>query len=223
MIKLVAFDWNGTILADTNAVVAGDNAVLKYFGRKRTTLKEVQKKFIMPIRNFYIAMGLNPKALDRNSDKMWSIFLKAYEPLENKCRSRSGAKSVLQFLQNNKIKTIIFSNHMVQHIQKQLKRLNIYNYVDKILARELDDVSHLHIKSKDKKISELVNKLKIKPKEVLVVGDTDEEVDIAKFFGYYSAALTGGNTSTPRLKATNPDYLIHNLKDLKKIIQKLHY
>jgi pyrophosphatase PpaX len=167
-------------------------------------------------------MGLNPKALDRNPDKMWSIFMNAYEPLENKCRSRTGAKSVLQFLQNNKIMTVIFSNHMTHHIQKQLKRLAIYSYVDKILARGLNDVSHLHIKSKDKKISGLIRKLKIKPKQVLVVGDTDEEVDIAKFFGYYSAALTGGNTSTPRLRATNPDYLIHNLKDLKQIINKLN-
>lgn len=222
MIKLVAFDWNGTILADTNAIVAGDNAVLKYFGRKNTTLKEVQDKFTIPVKNFYIAMGLNPKILDKNPDKMWSIFQNAYEPLENKCRSRAGAKLILQFLKNNGIKAVIFSNHMIQHIQKQLKRLNIYNYIDTILARELNDSSHFHIKSKDKKISELVHKLTIKPKEVLIVGDTDEEIDIAKFFGYYSIALTGGNTSTPRLRAMKPDFLIHNLKDLKQIIIKLN-
>lgn len=222
MIKLVAFDWNGTILADTNAVVAGDNAVLKYFGRKKTTLKEVQDKFTIPIRNFYVAMRLDPKVLDRNPDKMWSIFQNAYEPLENKCRSRAGAKLILQFLKDNGIKAVIFSNHMVKHIQKQLKRLNIDNYVDEILARDIDDVSHLHIKSKDKKISELVRKLKIKPREVLIVGDTDEEIDIAKFFGYYSVALTGGNTSTPRLKTMKPDFLIHNLKDLKQIISNIN-
>jgi phosphoglycolate phosphatase-like HAD superfamily hydrolase len=222
MIKLVAFDWNGTILADTKAIVAGDNAVLKYFGRRKTTLKEVQKKFIMPIRDFYIALHLDPKQLDKNPDKMWSIFAKAYEPLENKCRTRSGVKDILQYLQYNKIRTVIFSNHIIPHIHKQLHRLNIYSYVDRILARPLHDVSHLHIKSKDKKISELVDKLKIKPKEVMVVGDTEEEIEIAKHFGYYSVGLTGGNISTVRLKATKPDFLIHNLKDLKKIIQRIN-
>lgn len=221
MIKLVAFDWNGTILADTNAVVAGDNAVLKYFGRRKTTLKEVQENFIMPIRDFYIAMNIDPKQLDENPGKMWSLFAKAYEPLEKKCRTRSGTKDILKYLKAKKIKVVIFSNHMVLHINKQLQRLNINGFVDEILARPLDDLSHLHKRSKEKKLHDSVNKFKIKPKEVLVVGDTEEEIDIAKHFGYYSVGLTGGNITTARLKATKPDFLIHNLKDLKKIIQRI--
>jgi len=43
MIKLVSFDWNGTILADTYAVLESDNEVLKALGKKPITLKKLQK------------------------------------------------------------------------------------------------------------------------------------------------------------------------------------
>lgn len=61
IIKLVAFDWNGTILADTSAIVKADNAVLQHFGFPQTSLKEVQDDYRMPIRDFWAAMGVDLK------------------------------------------------------------------------------------------------------------------------------------------------------------------
>lgn len=60
--------------------------------------------------------------------------------------------------------------------------------------------------------------MEFKSKEVLVVGDTEEEIEIAKQFGCRSVGLTGGNISAARLKAAKPDFLIHNLNQLKSII-----
>ncbi|MBI3952775.1 MAG: HAD family hydrolase [Candidatus Doudnabacteria bacterium] len=222
MIKLVAFDWNGTILADTNAVVASDNAVLKHFGFRKTNLQKVQAAFQMPIRNFWTNLGLNGRFFDQHANEIIEVFYKNYEPLEQLCRTRSGAKEILQFLQREGIRTVIFSNHIIPHIQKQLIRLKINKFVDNVLAREIGDNTHTHQKSKNQKLKSFVKSLKLKTKEVLVVGDTEEEIEIAKEFGYYSVGLTGGNISTAKLKATKPDFLIHNLRELKAIINKLN-
>lgn len=219
MIKLVAFDWNGTILADTSAVVAGDNAVLKHFNHPKTDIKEVRAKFTMPIRDFYFAMGLDPKNF--NAATVSKIFYKAYEPLEQKCRTRAGAQAVLKWLKSQNISTVVFSNHIIPHIEKQSDRLKIARYIDKVLARPLGDISHMHTKSKDLRLKQYVRSLKLKPSEVLTVGDTEEEIEIAEMFGFYSVGLTGGNLSTKRLKSANPDFLIHNLKELKRLIQKI--
>ncbi len=63
---------------------------------------------------------------------------------------------------------------------------------------------------------------KLTTKEVVIVGDTLEEIEIAKNFGCYAVAITGGHNSTSRLKAMKPDFLLHNLSELKKIIVKLN-
>lgn len=80
----------------------------------------------------------------------------------------------------------------------------------------------MHIKQKDQMLALSVDRRGLNSKEVLVIGDTIEEVEIGKKFGYSTVALTGGYQSTARLKAAKPDYLIHNLRDLKKIIQKIN-
>ena len=50
-IKLVAFDWNGTILADTQAVLACDRFALQQIGEKPITLKQLQENFDIPVTN----------------------------------------------------------------------------------------------------------------------------------------------------------------------------
>ncbi|MBI2599078.1 HAD family hydrolase, partial [Candidatus Curtissbacteria bacterium] len=63
---------------------------------------------------------------------------------------------------------------------------------------------------------------KLKSSEVLVIGDTTEEVEIAKSLGCISVAITDGNVSTARLKAAKPNYLINNLKEIIPIIENLN-
>ena len=63
---------------------------------------------------------------------------------------------------------------------------------------------------------------KFKPNEVISVGDTEEEIEIGKKYGYHTVAITGGFNSTGRLKKHKPDFLIHNMKDLIGIIKKLN-
>lgn len=118
MIKLVAFDWNGTLFADTNLSVKACSDILEHFGYPRTTIKEYRDKFTIPIRNFWINMGLDPVLFDREGETIESIFLKSYEPLEKRARSRAGAREILKWFHTQNIKAIIYSNHIVPHIQK---------------------------------------------------------------------------------------------------------
>jgi phosphoglycolate phosphatase len=222
MIKLVAFDWNGTILADTSAVVAADNAVLKYFGLPKTNLKKVQATYIIPVRDFWLNMGLDTKLFDANSEKIVSLFMETYEPFEQVSRTRSGVRETLIWLTKHNLDTVIISNHVLEHIQIQLKRLKLADYFNQVLARPRGDNSHMHSKSKELKLKDYIKATGLKPKEVVVLGDTEEEIEISKNFGCYSIALTGGNVSTIRLKKEKPDYLIHNLIELKKIIKDLN-
>ena len=222
MIKLVAFDWNGTLFADTQTIVKADNLVYKKFGQKSITLKQFRECFHVPILDYWKNLGFNPEFRKKNADKMEKFFSIVYEPLADKTRSRAGSKKVLKYIKKLGIQSIIYSNHTLINIEKQLKRLGMSKLITKTLARDDGDYSHLHARGKTQKLNDYVKTRGFKPQEVLSIGDTEEEIEIGKKYGYHTVAITGGYNSTPRLKKHHPDFLIHNMLELKKIVRYLN-
>lgn len=221
MIKLVAFDWNGTLIADTYAVFKSDIETLRAIGRPPLTYSQFLDHFDVPIRNFYLAVGISKKILDEKTILMRNAFHEEYERRVDKLRSRSHAKTVLSFLQKNKIPSIIISNHVKERIFKQTNRLHLTHFFDEILAN--DNIhSPMVERRKQRILANYIKTKKLKGEEVLIVGDTIEEVEIAKELGTLCAAITHGNVSTKRLKAARPDYLISDLGNLINIINEIN-
>lgn len=218
MIKLVAFDWNGTLLADTEANVRASNINFKKYGLKPIDLLKFQKTFQIPISSFWTDNGGKIKDLPEQSLN----FHELYEKEANFCRSRKGSKLLLNWLKHNNINSVIYSNHIAPEIVKQLLRLNTHECFKEVLARPAGDHSHVKLRSKETKLADYVKSLKLQPQEILTIGDTEEEIEIGKKYGYYTAGITGGYNTTARLKKHSPDFLIHNLKDLIPIIKKLN-
>lgn len=223
MIKLVAFDWNGTLISDTSAVLKAENKALLAIGAKPISLAKFQKHFQIPIMKYWESLGFSKRYIETHFQAIENVFHPNYELNADKVHSRVGVRNVLKWLAKEKILCIIFSNHHIPGIQKHLIRLKIDNFFDSILAREngLDD-SQVYKRSKEKKLFEYIKKFKIKPSEVISVGDSEEEIEIAKKYGYHSVAITGGWNSTARLKKHKPDFLIHNMKELTEIVKKLN-
>lgn len=221
MIKLVAFDWNGTILSDMQAVFKANNEVLKTFGVQPTTMKIVRDRFTVPIVDYFETFGISRETLLKNAEKDRAIFHAVYETGAAKTRTRSNARKVLQYLKERNILSIIFSNHVHEKITHHLKRLGIEHYFSTVLANS-DILAAYKGKNKEEKLSKFAIDNKLKSSEVLVIGDTTEEVEIAKSLGCISVAITDGNVSTARLKAAKPNYLINNLKEIIPIIENLN-
>ena len=72
------------------------------------------------------------------------------------------------------------------------------------------------------KLKEYIRQNNFKHHEIISIGDTSEEIEIAHSLGLYSVAVSGGENTTVRLKKHRPDFLINNMLELKKIIKKLN-
>lgn len=221
MIKLVAFDWNGTLFADTQTVVDAGNHFITAMGGKPITLATYRQKFIVPVADFYESVGLDRKTVLKNSQKNAEIFHKYYELKAWKLRTRANTHNLLEWLYNNKIKCIIISNHVIHRIEEQVERLKIDKFIATIIANvRLDDA--LKEKNKKEKLKNFVRSQKISSKEVLIVGDSTEEIEIAKELKSISVAITHGHCATSRLKAAKPDYLVNNLREIVDIVNKFN-
>ncbi len=221
MIKLVAFDWNGTILSDTVACLVGDDAALVALGYKPISLKKFQETFEIPLVHFYKKIGVNPKIPKAKFEKSETIFHATYEARAANSRTRAGTRDLLKWLKEHNIPSVIFSNHIDYQIVKHLKRLRIENYFDTVIGNE-QTYQVLFKRSKGDKLKDYLKTNNVKPSEILVVGDTVEEIEIARELGAISVAITNGYNSTKRLKSKKPDYLLNDLRKIEGIITNIN-
>ena len=121
MIKLVAFDWNGTILSDTAACLEAVNEVLKLCNVAPATLNSYRDTFDVPVTKTYLGLGVSEEQIKRNSAKLVNTFHTNYEIRASRVRSRSFAKKLLGWLSENNIEAIIFSNHIDNQLKCSLK------------------------------------------------------------------------------------------------------
>lgn len=221
MIKLVAFDWNGTLLADTQTVVDATSIELNELYGRKIEISEYRREFVIPVRTFFINLGISEKELDKNYKRSAAIFEREYEKRALRCRTRSGSRKLLDWLKSQNIKSAILSNHERKGVIRQTNRLKITDYFDCILGNDLMRDAY-SIKGKEKRLIEYLKSQNIPHNQVLVIGDTDEEIIIGRDMGSKTAGITNGHSSTARLRAAKPDYLINNLEEVIVIIKKLN-
>jgi phosphoglycolate phosphatase len=219
MIKLVVFDWNGTLFSDTTAALVGVNARLKYLGHDPITMKHYKEIFEIPATKTYEKLGLDSDKTELEAKAHSEAFHTAYEKRAVNVRTRSGTRELLQYLNNSNIQSIILSNHTKQGIDFQLKRLKLSMYFEDVLANQ--DIWSSNFKGKNDRLVDYLKDANLKPKEILIIGDSAEEVIIGKSLGLHTVAITGGFVSTKRLKESNPDVLIHNLRDLIDVVKEI--
>lgn len=221
MVELVVFDWNGTVIADTNACKDADNHVLETFGGQPVDLRTYRKTIIIPAMDFYTQHGCRKDDLLANTKKLGDVFHEFYEPRACRVRTRTGTRIGLSWLQENNIPAVILSNHTVEGIEAQLHRLKLSAYFRDIIANSLRN-SSMFGRNKQEKLRVYIEQNEYNPGKIVIVGDSPEELEIAKSLGLVGVAMTGGYYATPRLRASKPDFMISNMKELVKVIEAIN-
>lgn len=216
MIKLVVFDWNGTLLADTQAIVEGVARELKALGRPPITIQKYREHYDVPIMKFYKNLGIDEAEMRAKSAEVSAAFHSYYEARVAHARTRTGTRQLLTEIARRKTSQVILSNHTMEGIYLQLERLKLTSYFDAVLANENTQIAYST--GKEGRLKNYIQQHSIPPAQVAIVGDTVEEIRIGQNLELKTIAITGGHNSTKRLKAAKPDVLVHSLHE---IIQKL--
>ncbi len=207
--NLIVFDWNGTIIADTTACVHATNRVLKVMGFPKITRAHYQKHYTMPIIDLYHAMGVSLEAIQKHEKKIHPLWHDTYQ--SNAIRLRRGAKPAFDQLCRASFKSIILSNYVAERIDQQARRLGVRDHFEEIIAFHQSDATF----RKRGKGERLERYLKKNPARAgIIVGDTEEEVEIGRELGLVTVAITDGMCSTTRLRKMKPDFLIQSLHKL---------
>ncbi len=211
------FDWNSTLLDDMQAMLDACNIIFARFGRDQVDLETYRSRYELPIEKFYQNHGFSAEEIPDLLPLFSEVFHTSYEPRATSLPLRDGARHVLEYAQHASAKTIILSNHLTPRIQEHLDRLEIGKFVADILAF-WGRGEQFRTESKGDMLRRYMSAQSLHPECSVIVGDTIEEIEIAREQGLVSVAITGGCVSEARLRAAKPDYLIHSLTELKPIL-----
>jgi len=217
--KNIVFDWNSTLLDDIGALFDCQNILMRSMGKPPITIDYFRAHYDVPFERLYTNLGLTDAEIEKAMGLDKSIFHDHYEPMANVAGLREGAVEVLGHAQKHGVKSLILSNHIVDPIRTQLRRLEIEHLFAEVLAYATRKVQFRDM-SKGERLRRFMQQNGMAPHQTIIVGDSVEEIEIAREQGLISVAITGGCVSEERLRAANPDHIIHSLHALKPIMQE---
>lgn len=217
--KSIVFDWNSTLFNDVAVLVDGLNRVLTHYGRPKVDLDTYQQHYQVPFEQLYRNHGFSEDEILEILEPSKRIFHDHYEPEANKTELREGAEEILKHAYNHGVQSIILSNHIIEPIRKQLRRLEVEHLIAEVLAYA-DHTSQFRNVTKGQKLQQFICDHNMRPSQTMIVGDSVEEIEIAHEQNLISVAITGGCVSEKRLSAAKPDHIVHSLHELKTIMQE---
>jgi phosphoglycolate phosphatase len=207
--KAIVFDASGTIFDDVYAVWRANSDAYDIFGFEGfKTLEEFKDKFRLPIPEFYKASGISPNLINQVDGK----FREFYPRYASHVRIFPEVKGVLDELKRRGILLGVASNIPILFLKGHLKEFGIENHFSIITGQE----GCAEQKPSPKPILTTVEKLEVKPREAIYVGDMEEDIIAGKRANTHTVAIDREESYHPRwrLQKQNPDYLISDLREL---------
>jgi len=198
--KHVIWDWNGTLVDDTWLCVEIINKLLKKRNLKLVTIDEYKEKFMFPVREYYIELGFNFE--DEPFEVSGLEFINEFKKRLFDASLYSDTEFVLDKLSDQGITHSILSAQN----QKMLDRsVAYYNLNDKFIGINGLDNHYAH--SKVNLGKSWIQELNYNTEEVIMVGDTIHDFEVAKAIGVDCILLSSGHNSKNRLNKSNAKVL----------------
>lgn len=205
MIKNIIFDLSGVLIDDVHAIHSSYMHVFRLHNIKEITLQKFKDEFVLPYIHF---MDKYLKGLDY--DQLKKEYYEHYNKQNYKLKAFKETKSMLEFLKNNKINSIVLSAKNQLFVEQDLEENKIKHFFTYIYGS---------VKDKAVVINEILKKHNFNHKETAYVGDMQHDIDAGKAGNVTTIAILTGYQSKEKLEKSNPDFIINNLEELKKLIQ----
>ncbi|MDD3370457.1 MAG: HAD family hydrolase [Alphaproteobacteria bacterium] len=212
------WDWNCTLLNDAETILACVNYSLSQWRTVPVTMDQFREIQSTSLPELYRLAGVPDEFLDDAVRLERDIFHDRYETLADAVPLRAGAAELLRSLKASDAANVIVSNHIADQIARLLKAHNIDGYFDDLLAFPSRNLQFRE-KTKSQRLRDYINDNAVDPHRAVIVGDTTEEIEVARQFGFDSIAITGGLASVDRLRAAGPDHLVHSLDEIASILK----
>jgi phosphoglycolate phosphatase len=203
MIENIIFDWSGVVkdcVLDHLEIV---NKIFKQSGAGEITLEQLQENWRNPYMVFY------GKYLPTLTQEEQNIAYKKAISESPKAKAYPGIGDLIKRAKKTGKKLFVVTSDAPDTILPEIKSFDLEGVFDDMV---------IHVYNKLEGTMELMKRNNLSKENTVVIGDTNYEIEIGRNLGMKSIAVTWGYNSEKVLQAENPDFLVHNVKELEKII-----
>lgn len=213
MIKLVIFDFDGTIVDTAADLVNATNEFRTHYGYQALPELEIRAGIGTGLKEL---LYNTTQSKDEDFSKIESHFIEIYE--RHHLLQAKAFDGLEEFLKNWPHKVAILSNKTERFIHSILKHLKLdeIDWVDVIGGDTFE-----HKKPHPLPFENLLRLANVSKEEALMVGDGEPDILGAKNAGISSVAVEYGYCSFERLMSLGAHHSIRHLSELLPLIHSL--
>ncbi|HIB26515.1 MAG TPA: HAD family hydrolase [Candidatus Marinimicrobia bacterium] len=202
--KHIIWDWNGTLLNDRQFCIKIMNGVLSRRDMDEMTEEWFLDNFCFPVKDYYVKLGFD---FDKEPFSISGTeFIHQYMKRIHEPDLHLYAQESLKYFQNNKLSQSLLSASSQTMLNEILQYHDIHDYFIKIVGQD-DHYAH----GKESSGKAWMDELDCGPHEVLLIGDTIHDKEVADAIGADCVLVCHGHVSRWRLEETGAS-VFENLK-----------
>jgi len=207
-VKVIIFDFDGTIADTIDAIVDITNNFSEEFGYKRTSQEELAK-----IKNFSSQQIIRQSGI--SIFKLPLIARKIKAELNKRIRTLKpipGVKEALIELKSQESKLGIITSNSKENAVAFLESNQLQYLFDFVYSGRT-------LFGKSKVITHLIKQENFNPEAVVYVGDEVRDIEAARKSKIKVIAVTWGFNSRQVLTQYSPDYVVSDPKELVEVVE----
>src|SRR4051812_32324494 len=207
----VIWDWNGTLLDDLDYCVDVMNALLGRRGLPLLDRARYQALFDFPVRDYYARLGLD--IVGDGFTQLSGEFIAGYEARRLEPTVHAGAAEILATVTRAGLTQSILSAYHHKTLQEVVAHFGLAPHFVR-----LNGLDNIHAHGKVELGRAWLAELGLPRHEILMVGDTLHDLEVARDLGIDCVLIAAGHHSPARLRAKY-DRIYENLIALHAAFQ----
>jgi phosphoglycolate phosphatase len=191
----IIWDWNGTLLNDTELCVQTMNKLLQKRNLQQLSVAKYKEVFSFPVKDYYQKIGFD---FDSEPFEIPALeFIDLYNSRVNKCNLHDHSISVLKYFQSAGIRQFVLSAMKQDALDQCLEQHRIGQFFEHVSG-----LDNHYAASKLENGRQLISRLGMKANELVFVGDTVHDFEVAHNLGCQCVLISNGHQSRQILEKT---------------------
>jgi phosphoglycolate phosphatase len=208
-IKVVIWDWNGTLLDDVGICIDAINVLLQKRNLPCLDIARYREIFTFPVQSYYEKAGFD---FSKESFDIPAFeFIELYRKMLRNASLHADVRFVLGYFKNKKYRQFILSVMEQEFLQESIETQGIASFFERIRG-----ISNHFGASKIDIARDLVTGLSLPPDQVCLIGDTIHDFEVASDLRIPCILVANGHQSADRLYPLGCP-IVDKISDLVKI------
>jgi phosphoglycolate phosphatase len=210
--KHIIWDYNGTLLNDVSLCVEVINGMLSQRNLETVSVQKYRELFDFPVKDYYEKAGFD---FEKESfENVGTEFIVEYDKHQNKTELHSGTLELLEEIKAAGISQSILSARKEEQLIKELKQLNVFDFFEEVVG-----LNDHYAGGKIERGIYLMTKLNLANHELLLIGDTKHDAEVAKTIGIDCVLISHGHHTSEKLQSCGFE-IFENIDSLYQYILK---